>query len=300
MRIRVWLPCYALTVTIAFILTTTRSSFGQDCRVTTTVRFLGDHEHAALNLTADQLKAEIGGTPAKVVTFAPGVKPVMILLIDISSSMKGMWAQSVAAAKQLAGGAEDRVAAVVFREQIMDHASGRAQTDKLLDHLAMLKTSQGGTALYDTLIEIAGRVKNRDSALIVISDGEDNASRHSSDQTVDLFLKSGWPPVFGVVLDYDHGHTRRGYFKKIVTGTGGLVAYPSSASKVAEAANELAAEVYAPYTVTLQPSQPISKPSKLKLEVVGAHGKPRHDIQIAHVAEITGCEPVSPSPAKAD
>ena len=300
MRSPMWLLCRLLTITVAFILATTLSGFGQDCRITTTVRLLSENEHPALNVTADQLTAVIGGAPAKVVAFSPGVKPVMILVIDISSSMKGTWAQSVAAAKQLSGNAGDRVAAVVFREQIIAHSGGRVDTDKLLDHLATLKTSQGGTALYDTLIDIAGRVKDRNTALVVISDGGDNASRHSSDQTVHLFLQSSWPPVFGLVLDYDHEQTRRGYFKKIVAGTGGLVAYPSSASKVAEAVDELAAEVYAPFTVTLQPPQPISKPAKLKLEVIGPDNKPRHDIQVAHVAEVTGCDVVPSSPAKAD
>jgi hypothetical protein len=300
MRSPLWLPYRLLTVAVAFILATALSGLAQDCRVTTTVRLLGKDERPVLNVAADQLTAEIGGAPAKVVSFSPGVKPVMILLIDISSSMKGTWAQAVAAAKQLSGNAGDRVAVVVFREQVVAHAGGRVDTDKLLDRLATLKTSQGGTALYDTLIDTAGGVKDRNTALVVITDGGDNASRHSSDQTVHLFLQSSWPPVFGLVLDYDHEQTRREYFKKIVAGTGGLVAFPSSASKVAEAVNELAAEVYAPFAVTLQPSQPISKPTKLKLEVVGSDNKPRHDIQVAHVAEVTGCDLAPSSPTKAD
>lgn len=69
----------------------------------------------------------------------------------------------------------------MFREQIVDHASGREPTDELLDRLATLKTSMGGTALYDTPLEVAGAAKNPNTALVVISDGEDNASRHSSD-----------------------------------------------------------------------------------------------------------------------
>jgi uncharacterized protein with von Willebrand factor type A (vWA) domain len=229
------------------------SSFGQECRVTTTVRVLNEHGMSDLSLTPEQLSARIGSGSAKVVSVTQGAKPVTILLIDISSSMKEMWAQSVAAAKQISAGAGDRVAVVVFREQIVDHASGREPTDKLVDRLATLKTSMGGTALYDTLIDTAGAAKNPNTALVVISDGEDNASRHSSDQTVDWFLKNRWPPVFGLVLDYAHSQTRRGYFKKIVAGTGGVLAYPSSASKVAEAASELSSAINMPFTITLQP-----------------------------------------------
>ena len=291
MRIRLrLLRCVPVVAfTLAFLMT--RSGFGQECRVTTTVRLVDEHGHPALNISAEQLKAEIGGSPAKVISLAEGTKPETILLIDISSSsMKEMWGQSVAAAKQLSAGAGDRVATVIFRERILDYASGREATDKLLDSLATLKTSIGGTALYDTLIEIAGRAKSPDTALVVIGDGEDNASRNSSDQTVNWFLKNRWPPVFGLVLDRDHDHTRRGYFKKIVAGTGGLVVYPSSASKVAESASELSADINAPFTITLQAPQLLSEPAKLKLEVVASDGKPRRDIQIAHVAQVTACD----------
>lgn len=111
--------------------------------------------------------------------------------------------------------------------------------------------------------------------------------------TVDWFLKNRWPPVFGLVLDYAHNQTRRGNFKKIVAGTGGVLAYPSSASKVAEAASELSSEINAPFTIMLQASQPVLKPQKLKLEVVGPDGKPSHGTEVAHVAEITGCDATS-------
>lgn len=277
-------------------------SLAEECRVTTTVRLLDEHGDSALNISPEQLSAEIGGSQAKVVSIAAGTKPVTILLMDISSSMKETWGQSVAAAKQIATSAGDKVAVVVFRERILDHASGREATDKLLDGLANEKPSMGGTALYDSLIEVASAAKNPNTALVVISDAGDNASHNSSDQTVNWFLKNRWPPVFGLVLDYAHDHTHREYFKKIVVGTGGLVAYPSSASKVAEAASELSGKINAPFTITLQASQPVLKPEKLKLEVVGSDGHPRHDFKIAHVAEITACDatsiPASPTGAQ--
>jgi hypothetical protein len=267
------------------------TSFGEDCRVTTTVRLLDEHA-LSRSITPEELTAQIGGSPAKIISVERGTPPVTILLIDASSSMKQTWGQSVAAAKQFLASSGDRVAVVVFREQILDHASGSAATSKLLDHLATEKIgySTGGTALYDSLIAVAGAAKNPDAALVVISDGEDNASRNSSEQTVNWFLKNHWPPVFGLVLDYDHDQTHRGYFKKIVNGTGGLVAYPSSASKVAEATGELSSLINAPLTIILQPSQLVMKPEKLKLEAIGSDGKPRQGLEIAHPAEITACD----------
>jgi hypothetical protein len=151
--------------------------------------------------------------------------------------------------------------------------------------------------LYDALAEIASAATNPDTVLVVITDGEDNASRHSAEQTVDQFLKNRWPPVFGLVLDYDlPEHRRREQLKKIATRTGGGVLYPSSKANVAETTSELSDEINAPLTIVLQPSQPILKPEKLKLELTEGDGKPMHGIQIAHPSEITACD-ATPSPS---
>lgn len=210
--------------------------------------------------------------------------------------MKDEWPQSIAAARQLAAKAGDRVAAIVFREKIVAQAAGPVDTNKLLDELATMKTIRGGTALYNTLIDVAGRVKNRNSALVVISDGEDNMSHYSPEQTVKLFAQSSWPPVFGVVLDYTHGETRRGYFRKIVESTGGLMVMPSSASKVADAVDRLAANIFGSFMVTLEPSRPAASLAKLRLEVVG----PGKKVHVAHMAEVGNCEPTQSSSTKSD
>jgi hypothetical protein len=271
-------------------------SFGQECRVTTTVRVLSEHGTSTVSLVPELLSAKIGGSPARVVSVTQESKPETILLIDISSSMKEMWEQSLAAAKQLSSSAGDRVGVVVFREKIVEFANGREAIDKLLDRLATLKFSMGGTALYDSLIEVAGMTKNPNTALVVITDGDDSFSNHSSDQTVDSFLKNRWPPVFGLVLDYAHKQRVRRYFKKIVVETGGVFVYPSSASTVAQAASDLSSEINAPFTVVLQASQPVLKPQKLNLEVIGPDGKPRHGTEVAHVAAIAGCD-ATPTPS---
>jgi len=300
MSIRLRNLCCTLAIALSVFLTAA-TGFGEECRVTTTVRLLDEHGNPVSSVAPEQLKAEIGDSPAKVVSVTEGAKPVTILLIDISSSMEKTWKQSVTAAKQLSASAGNRVAIAVFRERILAHASGAEATNDLLDRLASMKTSMGGTALYDSVTEIAGAATNPDTVLVVITDGGDNASRHSSDQTVSSFLKNRWPPVFGLILDYAHDHPHREYFRKIVVGTGGLVVYPSSESKVAEATNELSAVINAPFMVTLEKSQPISKPEKLQFEVVGPDGKPRHDIQITHAAGIAACDtaPASQSPSEA-
>ena len=260
---------------------------GQDCPVSTVVHLVDKQMHPIVNITADQIKAEIKDTRANVVSIAP-TKPAIILVLDASSSMKSTWEQSIGAARQVVAQAGDDISMFIFAEQIYAHAIGRAQSQDFLDRAAkQVPSGHHGTALYDTLIKIAGLAKNRSAAIVVISDGGDDMSLQSSDGTVSQFLHSAWPPVFGLILD--HGHRERGYFKKITSATGELAIRPSSASNVPTSTTELMRIVLSSFTLELQPSQRIADMAKLKLQVIGAQGRPDKDISPLHVAEIVGC-----------
>jgi hypothetical protein len=243
-----------------------------------------------VNLTADQLRAEIDGTPAKISSISPENNQRIILLLDVSSSMKSVWNPSMAAAKQLMEGAGENFDVVLFRDRIRGYARGRSQSEHLLEQLSPDALQPGGTALYDSLIEIANSLKTN-AAIVVVSDGGENASTHSSDATVPLLIRASSPSVFALILDYDREHAHsRGYFKKIPTDTGGLIEYPPSSSKVPEAMAKLMATVQNPLVVTLRPPQPVTKMAKLKLEAISPNGKPYHEIRLLHVAEVASCD----------
>ena len=283
-----WSPlCRALV--IVAVAAVAQSGLGQNCTVSTIVRLLDKHGRPPRSLAADQLKAEIGGSPAKVSSLSPTSKPTVILMLDASGSLSATWDESISMARELAGKVGDEIAVFVFGEDFQDRAIGLTETEKLLDRWST-KTPKGGTAVFDALIKTAGRVTDRNTAFIVISDGNDNASTHTSDQTVSLFLRSSWPPVFGFIHGCDRRKTPCGHFEKIPDQTGGFVAYPSSPSEVPAAAEELATVVLSPLVLTLQSPRPITKTAKLKLEVIAPDGKPRDDIQALHAAEVTSCD----------
>jgi uncharacterized protein with von Willebrand factor type A (vWA) domain len=250
---------------------------------------LDKHEQPLMNVTAENMKADVDGSPASINSFVPG-KPELIVVLDVSRSMKNIWNKSIAAAKQLVERADEDVAVFVFREEILDYAVGRSKSEQLISKIEKTPPGYGGTALYDTLIEIAGHVKSgTNAAIIVISDGGDDMSQHSSAATASLFQISSWPSVFALILDYDETQTHREYFKKIPAATGGLIKYPSSASKVASAVDELATVALSDYVFKLQPSRPHTKPAKLRIEVTGSDGKPRKDVKLLNVTEVPGC-----------
>jgi hypothetical protein len=289
---------YRVIVIVALIGSIAPIGFSEECHVSTALRFINEDGQPVTSVTADQVRAKIGGGIAKITSLTPNPKPLLVLLIDNSSSIKGTWKELISAAKQLANAAGDNVAAVVFRDRIVAVSNGPLETAKLLDALPTMTPQPGGTTVYDTLIEVAGGIKTRNAAIVLIGDGEDNASHHSSDQTAKLFLQSSWPPVFGLILDYDQRGTRRGYFKKIVDATGGTTVIPSSASKVAEAASNLSVEVFAPFNVKLQFSGPILKPTKLKVEVIGPGDKPLSRSKVLHVSDVQGCDSTESSSDK--
>jgi hypothetical protein len=279
-------------ITIVFLVgATAQIARTQACPVSTSIRALDKQGLPLVNLTVDRLRAEIGGTPAKISSISPGKDQRIVLLLDASSSMKRVWGPSMAAAKQLMEGAGENFDVAWFQDRIRGYATGRSQSRHLLEQLSPDSLQSGGTALYDSLIEIANSLKAANAAIVVISDGEDNASIHSSEATVPLLIRASSPSVFALVLDYDRERNlRRRYFKKIPTDTGGLIEYPPSSSKVSEAMVELMAAVKNQLVVTLQPAQPVTKMAKLKLEPIDPNGKPQRDIRLLHVAQVAGCD----------
>jgi hypothetical protein len=209
--------------------------------------------------------------------------------------MKKTWKQSIAAARQLVDAVGENVNLFAFDIGISAYAVGRSKSEDLLDRLLQqgAPNPPGGTALYDTLIEVARRVTAHNATIVVISDGGDNVSHHSPDAAASLFLSSSWPPVFALVLDYEETDRRRGYFKKIPAATGGLILYPASASKVPSATKELADVVLNPVTMRLELPQPMTDSAKLELEVVREDGRPRKDINVLHVAKLAICAPMN-------
>ena len=271
--------------------------YGQECSVTIPLRLLDHHGQRITNITPDQLRAEVDGSPVNVSSIEAVPKTGVVLLLDVSPSMGKTWKQSIMAARQLVEKVGDKLTLFAFDVGISGYAIGRSKSEELLDRFLQQGAPKppGGTALYDVLIEVAQRITARDSAIVVISDGGDNASHRSSDQAASLFISSSWPPVFALIVDYDEIDRRRGYFKKIPAATGGTIVYPTSASKVEPAADELAGIVLNPYAITLQLPHPPKDPAKLKVEVMRADGKPNKDVQVLHVTALGACDAARPS-----
>jgi Mg-chelatase subunit ChlD len=270
--------------------------YGQACGVSTPVRLIDRHGQPVTNITLDQFRAEVDDKPVKIDSVAPVKKPGVVLILDVSPSMQKTWKQSIAAARQFVDAVGENVDLFAFNIGVSAYAVGRSKSEELLDRLLQQSAPKppGGTALYDTLIQVADRVKNHNAAIVVISDGDDNTSHHSSEATASMFLTSSWPPVFALILDYEETDRRRGYFKKIPAPTSGLIVYPSSASKVPDAAKELADVVLNPMVMTVELPQPMTDSDKLRIDVLG-DGKPSKEFAVLHAARLGACDTHDPA-----
>jgi hypothetical protein len=271
-------------------MTATQSVDAQECRVTTTVRFLDKSGQPVTNITADQVNAHVGNSPAKVLRLEPAGKPAIVLLIDASTSMRDEWQHSLSAGKHVAALAGENITLVLFSTRIRGKVEGSAKVQKALDDLTGYKAPGGATALYDSLLEVASDVKQRSAAIIAISDGRDNQSTHSSDQTIAQLLSSSAPPIFDFVMDYERRPTYVSQIARIAESTGGFVITSSSEAIIAATAAKLMAGVMAPFTIVMQSQTPLTHAEKLQIEVVDSNMKKRKDIHVTHAVQIDRCD----------
>lgn len=116
-------------------------------------------------------------------------------LLDVSSSMTGT---RLTSAKQSATEIEtimadnDRMALITFDTgayfKLKPRAVGQLRRQKELDPLLSRIFAQGATAIWDAIWLAVTQLKdkNRDTQMIVLTDGEDNSSTHTFAQVQDL------------------------------------------------------------------------------------------------------------------
>ena len=132
---------------------------------------------------------------------------------------------------------------------------------QVLLHSALSRYRPAGrTALHDAVIaglEHLERATNQKRVLVVLSDGEDNASRHSEDEMIararasDAIIYTVSNATLRVGLDGDPGLLR-----KLADVTGGLAYFPNTDEKVVESLDEVAGNIRRGYTLGYVSSNP--------------------------------------------
>jgi Ca-activated chloride channel family protein len=189
--------------------------------------------------------------------------PVTVgLIVDASGSMRVKLGEVIAAAVAFARSSnpDDELFAVRFNddaeEVVRDRRFLLASDLSALEAAMSALRPRGRTALYDALIAGLDHLNDASrprKALIVISDGGDNASRATLDAVLARAHKSNAAIYTIGVYDPDEADKNRGALKALARATGGERFEPASPGQLQQVCKRIARELRSGYTIGYVP-----------------------------------------------
>lgn len=237
-----------------------------------------DHHRAVENLPQSDFSLFEDGVAQRVEYFASEDAPVSVgILVDNSGSMVDSRPEVNKAALNFvrASNPQDEVFIVNFNDEYYLDAEFTNQLSKLQEGLDRIE-SRGGTALYDALIAsldyLNQNAKNDKRVLLVITDGWDDASRYTLEQTVRMMQAENPPLVYCIGL-VDHDDTRP--MKKTVerdldalsNTTGGIAYFPKNLQQVDAISRQVAHDIRTQYTFAYRSNQTGAGYRNIRVEV---------------------------------
>jgi VWFA-related protein len=217
--------------------------------------------HSVQTLDQDAFHVYEDGVPQTIASFRHEDLPVSLgILIDSSGSMYDKRAAVDEASLDLVklSNPEDEAFVVDFSWEAFIDQDFTSDIAKLQQGLSYIKSS-GGTAIYDALVASADylskNAKHPKQVLLVITDGEDNASSATLDQAVRRIQDFDGPVIYCIGLlfgdDSSKGESRhaRRVLETLSEETGGQAYFPKSLKEVDSIAKEVANDIRTQYTI---------------------------------------------------
>ena len=233
--------------------------------VTLHATVVDDHNRMITNLAKNDFTVFEDGKPQRITSFRREDIPVaMGIVIDNSGSMREKRPAVNAAAINLvqSSNPQDQVFVVNFNEEYFLDQDYTAKIPKLKDALERIE-SRGGTALYDAVVASADHLKKSGSlekkVLLVVTDGEDNASRESLEQAIRRLEEKNGPTIYTIgLLGEEHSKRARRALREMAEDTGGVAFFPGDLSQVQAITSQIAHDIRNQYTIQYKPSTPQS------------------------------------------
>ena len=239
-------------------------------------------------LTKNAFSVTDNGEPQEITFFSDSDAPISIgILFDISGSMSGDKMNKARQALSrfiLTSHPNDEYFLIAFNSRAELLLDRTRDGDAVLQKLTLVKPKDN-TALYDAVylgIERVTRGSHQKRALLVISDGQDNASRYNFGEVRRLMKESD-------VVTYSVGILGKGdstgalgmqgqsFLDEISSVSGGRSFYPQSDPEMDEIFERIALELRHQYAIGYTPKdfQPNGKWRKVKTKVKPPRGLPR-------------------------
>ncbi|HEX9200810.1 MAG TPA: VWA domain-containing protein [Acidobacteriaceae bacterium] len=217
--------------------------------------------HSIQTLGKDAFHVYEDGVPQAVASFRHEDLPVSLgILIDSSGSMYDKRSAVDEASLDLVklSNREDEAFIVDFSWEAFIDQDFTNSIEKLQQGLSYIKSS-GGTAIYDALVASADylskNAKHPKQVLLVVTDGEDNASSATLDQAIRRIQDFDGPVIYCIGLLFgedtnksESRHARR-VLETLSEQTGGQAYFPKSIKDVDAVAREVANDIRTQYTI---------------------------------------------------
>ncbi|MCC6327378.1 MAG: VWA domain-containing protein [Acidobacteria bacterium] len=224
----------------------------------------------------------------EITYFSDADAPVSVgVLFDVSGSMSGdKIAKARNALKRFIATSHpsDEYFLIAFNSRAQLLLDRTRDGDALLQKLTLVEPRQN-TALYDAVylgLERVTRGSHQKRALLIISDGQDNASRYNFGEVRRLMKESDVVTyAVGIISAGDMGSQLgmqgQAFLDELTSVTGGKSFYPTSDVEMDEIFERIALELRHQYSIGYTPSdfQPDGKWRKVKVKVKPPRGLPR-------------------------
>lgn len=218
---------------------------------------------AVPNLRADAFRVTEDDAPQQITFFNNEDVPVAVgLIVDNSGSMITRRPMVLAGVKAFAESShpDDELFTVVFNEHIrhgLPNSVKFTQSRALLEVAVDRFPAGGRTALYDAVVaglEHLNEASHQKRVLVVLSDGEDNASTHSEDAMIERAARSD-TLIYTVSTTKLATHVGNpGLLKKLAQRSGGVSYRPRTEHEVVAAFREIAENIRRGYSLGYTPT----------------------------------------------
>jgi Ca-activated chloride channel family protein len=224
------------------------------------------------------------GRLQQVTLFQEGDTPVTVgLIVDHSRSMGPKLSEVAAAVSAFAHSSnpQDEMFVVDFNDDVsVELMDGQAFTSdpEVLANAVFSVRARGRTALYDAVAEglIHLQLGHWDKkALIIVSDGGDNASQQKYSQVLALAQRSQ-AVIYSVGLVDPDEEGDPGVLRRLSKDTGGIAFFPMSSESIADTSKRIARDLREQYMLGFVPEKTGATDSfrQVRVKVAAAgHGK---------------------------
>ena len=226
--------------------------------------------HAVDTLPESAFKVYEDGVLQKIVGFRHEDLPISLgILIDSSGSMYDKRPAVDDAALNLVklSNPKDEAFVVDFNSEPYIDQDFTSSIVKLQQGLAYIKAG-GGTALYDAVIASADylskNAKQSKQVLLIVTDGSDNSSNASLEETIRRVQDLDGPSIYciGLLFGGDLTHKDAKHSRDVLTqlaeDTGGQAYFPKSLKDVDGIAQKVAQDIRSQYMIEYHSTKPMS------------------------------------------